>query len=93
KDRGKLHLPDVPWIEVSVADTGPGIPHDIVDKIFDPFFTTKPVGEGTGLGLSICHRIVEEHNGSIDVESEIGVGTTIIIRFPAKAQDDKSSCS
>ncbi|MGD0883470.1 MAG: GAF domain-containing protein [Thermodesulfovibrionales bacterium] len=93
KDRGKLHLLDVPWIKVSVTDTGLGIPHDILDKVFDPFFTTKPVGEGTGLGLSICHKIVEEHSGSIDVESDIGVGTTITLRFPAKAQDDKSSCS
>jgi two-component system NtrC family sensor kinase len=93
KRRRNPHLPDTPWINVSVADTGQGIPHDILDKIFDPFFTTKPVGEGTGLGLSICHKIVEEHDGSIDVESEIGVGTTITIRFPAKVQNDKSSSS
>ncbi len=71
-------------IEVSISDTGPGIPGDILDKIFDPFFTTKPVGDGTGLGLAICHKIVEEHNGVIVVESEAGKGATFLIRLPAK---------
>jgi two-component system NtrC family sensor kinase len=71
-------------IHVSISDTGPGIPHDILDKIFDPFFTTKPVGEGTGLGLAICHKIVEEHSGNIYVESEVGRGTTFTISFPVK---------
>jgi len=75
-------------IKVSVRDTGCGIPVDIVDKIFNPFFTTKAVGEGTGLGLAICHKIVEEHGGTIDVESEEGLGTTFIIRFPTNARDD-----
>jgi two-component system NtrC family sensor kinase len=74
-------------IKVSVSDTGPGIPDEIIEKIFDPFFTTKPVGEGTGLGLSICHKIVEAHNGTIDVESEAGRGTTFTIRFPTKGQN------
>ncbi len=69
---------------VSICDTGCGIPNDIIGKIFDPFFTTKPVGDGTGLGLSICHRIVEEHGGTIDVSSEEGMGTTFFIRLPAK---------
>ncbi len=77
-------------IKVSVSDTGRGIPADILDSVFNPFFTTKPVGEGTGLGLAICHRIVEEHDGSIDVESTEGRGTTFTIRFPAGARDKKS---
>jgi len=72
-------------ITLSVSDTGDGIPPDLIDKIFDPFFTTKPVGEGTGLGLTICHRIVEEHGGTIDVKSEPGRGTTFIITLPAIA--------
>jgi len=70
-------------IRLDVRDTGAGIPADLLDKVFDPFFTTKPVGEGTGLGLTICHRIVEEHGGTIDVESELGKGTTFIIKLPA----------
>jgi two-component system NtrC family sensor kinase len=70
-------------VRLAVRDTGAGIPADLIDKVFDPFFTTKPVGEGTGLGLTICHRIVEEHGGTIDVESEPGKGTTFIIKLPA----------
>jgi PAS domain S-box-containing protein len=70
-------------IRLSVRDTGAGIPADLIDKVFDPFFTTKPVGEGTGLGLTICHRIVEEHGGTIDVESEPGKGTTFTITLPS----------
>jgi PAS domain S-box-containing protein len=70
-------------IRLDVRDTGAGIPADLIGKVFDPFFTTKPVGEGTGLGLTICHRIVEEHGGTIDVESEPGKGTTFIIKLPA----------
>lgn len=77
-------------IKVSVSDTGEGISADILDKVFNPFFTTKPVGEGTGLGLAICHKIVEEHDGSIDVESAEGKGTTFTIRFPSGARDNKS---
>ncbi len=75
-------------IRISIADTGSGIPEEIAGKIFDPFFTTKSVGEGTGLGLSICHKIVEDHGGSIDVESQVNKGTTVIIRLPAKVRHD-----
>ncbi len=67
---------------LSVSDTGAGIPEDLIDRIFDPFFTTKSVGEGTGLGLTISHKIVEEHNGTIDVTSEPGRGTTFLITLP-----------
>jgi two-component system NtrC family sensor kinase len=74
---------DCRWIRLSVSDAGSGIPEDIIGKVFDPFFTTKPVGEGTGLGLTIAHRIVQEHGGAIDVESEPGKGTTFIIKLPA----------
>lgn len=86
------NMQDIDMIRVSVSDTGTGIHNNIIGKIFDPFFTTKPVGEGTGLGLAICHKIVEEHKGSIDVKSEEGHGATFIIRLPSKAKDDKSSC-
>ena len=70
-------------IKLTVQDTGTGIPADLIGKVFDPFFTTKPVGEGTGLGLTISHRIVEEHRGTIDVDSQPGKGTTFIITLPA----------
>ncbi len=69
-----------PWVEVRIEDTGPGIPADQLRKVFDPFYTTK--GEGTGLGLAICHGIMEQHEGEILLESEIGAGTTASIRLP-----------
>lgn len=72
-------------IVVGISDTGCGIRPEHLAKIFDPFFTTKPVGEGTGLGLAICHRIAEEHGGSIDVESELNKGTTFFIKLPVTA--------
>jgi len=75
-------------IRLTVRDTGAGIAPEIAGKIFDPFFTTKPVGEGTGLGLTISHRIIEEHGGSIDVESAPGKGTTFVITLPAVARHD-----
>jgi two-component system NtrC family sensor kinase len=70
-------------VRLSVTDTGSGIPDDLIDRVFDPFFTTKPVGEGTGLGLTISHKIVEEHNGFIDVKSEPGKGASFIITLPS----------
>jgi signal transduction histidine kinase len=70
-------------VRLSVRDTGAGIPADLIDKVFDPFFTTKSVGEGTGLGLTICHKIVEEHGGSIDVKSSPGRGAAFIISLPS----------
>ena len=69
-------------IEIKVADNGNGIPENIRDKIFEPFFTTKEVGEGTGLGLSIVFGIIEDHRGTIDVESEPGKGTKFTITLP-----------
>ncbi|MFN3395955.1 MAG: sensor histidine kinase [Thermodesulfovibrionales bacterium] len=79
-------------VEVLIRDTGTGISEEIIDRIFDPFFTTKPIGEGTRLGLAICHKIVEEHGGSISVESREGRGTTFKIRFKG-AGNDKGSGS
>lgn len=75
-------------IRVTISDTGAGMSPEIIGKIFDPFFTTKPVGEGTGLGLSICHKIIEEHGGSIDAVSDPGEGATFIIRIPATVSHD-----
>jgi signal transduction histidine kinase len=67
---------------VSIKDSGVGIPETILNKIFDPFFTTKDVGKGTGLGLSISYSIIKNHNGSIDVISEVNKGATFIMTLP-----------
>ena len=69
-------------VELTVADTGCGIPVSNQSRLFDPFFTTKEVGEGTGLGLTVVHGIIEEHEGSIRVESEQGKGATFHILLP-----------
>ncbi len=69
-------------VEIIITDNGCGIPEENLNKIFDPFFTTKKPGEGTGLGLSISYGIIKRHNGSIDVKSEVGIGTTFIIKLP-----------
>jgi len=70
-------------VQISVSDTGVGIPPEELDRIFEAFYTTKPEGEGTGLGLSICRRIVEEHGGRIEVESEVQRGSTFTVLLPA----------
>jgi signal transduction histidine kinase/HAMP domain-containing protein len=70
------------FIETHISDTGTGIPSENINKIFDPFFTTKEVGEGTGLGLSISLGIVQQHGGEIRVKSQVGVGSTFIVRLP-----------
>jgi two-component system NtrC family sensor kinase len=78
-------------VQIAFADTGSGIPKEIVSKIFDPFFTTKAVGKGTGLGLSICYSIMQRLGGSISVKSEVGEGTefklTIPYQAPAEVQE------
>jgi signal transduction histidine kinase len=70
-------------VRLTITDTGPGIPPELQAKIFEPFFTTKPPGEGTGLGLSLCRGIVEEHGGTLTVESQPGHGATFIMTLPA----------
>ncbi len=69
-------------VNISISDTGCGIPEAEISRIFEPFFTTKPVGLGTGLGLSITYDIVKKHNGEITVDSEVGKGTTFTIKIP-----------
>ena len=76
-------IPKINSISVVIADNGPGIPKEALNKIFDPFFTTKEVGKGTGLGLSISYSIVENLGGRIMVASEEGKGTTFTIYLPA----------
>lgn len=84
-DGGLIHLITFPYpdeIEIRVRDTGKGIPKEIRNRIFEPFFTTKEIGEGTGLGLSISHGIIQQHGGTIEIESFEGQGTEVIIRLP-----------
>lgn len=69
-------------IEVSITDTGCGIPQEHLQRIFDPFFTTKAVGKGTGLGLSVSHGTVRAHGGEIEVESTVGKGSEFRIYLP-----------
>ncbi len=71
-------------VQVTISDTGKGIPKENLSKIFDPFFTTKKVGSGTGLGMNVAYNIIKKHNGTIDVESTVGAGTTFTIRLPVE---------
>jgi signal transduction histidine kinase len=71
---------DEVWVEI--ADTGQGIPPENLQKIFDPFFTTKPIGKGTGLGLSLSYGILQKHHGRLEVQSEVGRGTTFRLSLP-----------
>jgi two-component system cell cycle sensor histidine kinase/response regulator CckA len=83
-------------VQVSMIDTGVGIPEEIIDNIFDPYFTTKGGGEGTGLGLSQVYGIVQQHHAAIRVYSHVGRGTVFHLYFPActeeevKREDNKS---
>ena len=84
-DGGTLHVTTRTMgseLQVIFADTGTGIPPENLQNIFDPFFTTKEVGEGTGLGLSVSYGIVKAHGGDIEVESQVGKGTTFVIKLP-----------
>ena len=72
-------------VEVRIRDNGSGMPPDIIEQIFNPFFTTKPTGQGTGLGLSICNDIIREHGGTIEVQSQAGEYTEMVIGLPLEA--------
>ncbi len=77
-------------VKIEFIDTGKGIPEENLKKVFDPFFTTKPVGKGTGLGMSISYRVINDHHGTIEVESKVGVGTKFTITLPIN-QDSKEN--
>jgi signal transduction histidine kinase len=79
-------------VEICIRDNGTGIPPDVKEKMFNPFFTTKPAGEGTGLGLSMSHDIiVNQHGGTIDVDTREGQFTAFTIVLPRKSNlSDKS---
>jgi signal transduction histidine kinase len=71
-------------VQISIIDTGIGIPIEIQSAIFEPFFTTKPEGKGTGLGLSSAFGIIRQHRGEIEVNSSPGIGTTFTVSLPAQ---------
>lgn len=85
--------PDMPageWIRIEVSDTGAGIPSGVLPHVFEPFFTTKERTGGTGLGLSQVYGIVKQHGGFIDVETELGAGTSVIVYLPALEEEEKA---
>ena len=90
-DKGTLTLHtrnvDYDWVEVVVEDNGIGMPKGVLEKAMDPFFTTKEVGKGTGLGLSMVFSTVTAHQGQIELQSEPGQGTRVMLRFPACQQE------
>lgn len=92
EDFGKITIKT--WSEngaakISIADTGVGIPEANLKKIFEPFFTTKPFGQGTGLGLSIVYKIIERHEGKIEVKSKEKQGTEFIITLPLRQETER----
>jgi len=89
---GSAHL-EQNCVTLEISDTGTGIDKNILDKIFEPYFTTKNIGKGTGIGLAVVHGIIEEHNGSITVESAVDEGTIFTIVFPAEQGEIKEEAS
>jgi signal transduction histidine kinase len=90
-ERGRITITtrvEGPEAVISIADTGPGIPTDVVDRVFDPFFTTKEIGRGTGQGLALVRSIVaDRHAGRVTLQTAEGCGTTFEIRLPVQAPD------
>ena len=83
EDASAAGIPSGSALRVVISDTGQGIPPERLSRIFDPFYTTKE--KGLGLGMAITHRIIEDHNGTIDVQSHVGLGTTFTIQLQASA--------
>jgi PAS domain S-box-containing protein len=80
-------------VAMTFADTGEGIPSDVLPRIFEPFYTTRPVGQGTGLGLSVSLGIVQEHGGSMQAESEPGQGATFVVWLPVERGEPETAAS
>ena len=82
------HVPGDSFVRVNFSDTGCGIPEENLNRIFDPFFSTKADKKGTGLGLAVSYGIIERHYGRIEVQSEVGRGTTFTIHLPLEASEE-----
>jgi signal transduction histidine kinase len=81
-----LQAGDIPRVEITVTDNGPGLPPEVSEQIFDPYVTSKP--KGTGLGLAIVKKLVEEHGGEVGIESEPGQGACVTIILPVAEADE-----
>jgi len=81
------------FVEIRVADSGPGLAEEVKAQLFKPFFTTKRRGQGTGLGLSVSRSIIEAHRGQIRAEGAVGQGAIFIIRLPAAADESEGARS
>lgn len=91
EENGLIHIQtrcESDWVRITITDNGCGMSEDSLSKIFDPFFTTKPVGKGTGLGLHLAYNIIMDHGGAIDVQSQVGKGTSFYIDLPVNSKDD-----
>ncbi len=85
RDAREHDLPPGPYVSLSVADTGTGMPPEVIAKAFDPFFTTKPIGQGTGLGLSMIYGFARQSGGVVRIASEVGQGTSVSLYLPRHA--------
>lgn len=80
--------PSSSWVEVAVADTGVGIPPEVIERVTEPFFTTKATGRGTGLGLAVVRTFVEQVGGTLKIDTAPGKGTTVRLCFPRAATEN-----
>jgi signal transduction histidine kinase len=89
-EKKNTYPPMTDHIIIIISDTGHGISREHIKQIFNPFFSLKGAGEGTGMGLAVSHNIIQRHNGSIDIESELGKGSTFTIYLPLSKVEDTS---
>lgn len=87
----QTRCPDAQWIELTIKDTGCGMSPEVMARATDPFFTTKPFGKGTGLGLAIVYGTMKAHGGALELKSNLGQGTTILLRFPAQGSPTETA--